>query len=244
MKLIDEYIPISDEEIERLKAEIKNKYDENLKQYGVKQKADDSFAMYQLIYLYKYKGKAVHKDVVAKFVQDHFENATNDQQVRHLGSQDGYNVYNRYEDVNGEKVPSGYNLLIDLDYPKRDFMARALRRNITMNSSDFEELKRAWNYRCATCGAKEGEPHKVSGAIVKLQQGHKDPNKPLEQGNTIPQCQYCNRDYYKDNFVFDDNGYPSKINNPNFVLRSTDDVKRRMKQVLENNMPENNEDES
>ena len=242
MDLIKEYTPISDEEIERLRNEIKSKYENNLRQFGVWEKADDSYAMYQLIYLYKYKGKAVHKDVVADFVIGHFPNATKDQQVRHLGSQAGYNVLNKGEEYNGEKVPSGYNLLVDLNYPKPDFMARALRRTTTLSSSDFEVIKRSWNYRCATCGEKEGEPHKVSGVIVRLEQGHMDPNLPLGPGNIIPQCQYCNRDMFKNNFVFDENGYPKYINNPNYVLRSPENVKQRMKKVLETNEPEQNED--
>lgn len=239
MELIDEYTPLSDEEIERLKKEIKNKYDKNLKRYGVKQLSDDSYAMYQLIYLYKHKGKAVHKDVVAKFVQDQFKNAANDQQVRHLGSKFGYNVYNTYEEVNGEKIPSGHSLLVNLNSPRRDFILRANRRDVIINSSDFEKIKKVWEYKCATCGAKEGEPHKVLGEKVKLQRGHKDPNKPLELGNILPQCQYCNRDFFKDNFVFDDNGYPSAINNPAYVLRSTDKVQREMMELIKNNIQEN-----
>ena len=54
-------------------------------------------------------------------------------------------------------------------------------------SGDYwEDLKRAYNYRCATCGSKEGEPnYNWPETITKLQKGHMDPSKPLEEGNVI-----------------------------------------------------------
>jgi hypothetical protein len=66
-----------------------------------------------------------------------------------------------------------------------------------------------------------------------LQKGHRDPNKPLEIGNIIPQCQFCNRDMYKDNFVFDEFGRPTAVNNPTYILRSTKQVKQAMLKLLQ-----------
>lgn len=232
MELVKNYIAIPEEEIIQLREEIKTKYENNLKQYGVKKLSDNSCAMYQLIYLYRHIGKAVHKDVITRFVQEHFPDANSDQQVRHLGSQHGYNILNRNEVINNEKVPSGYNMLIDLEHPKSQFLNRKEKRKVALTTDDFKAIKKIWNNRCATCGAEEGKPHRVSGEIVKLQKGHINPNEALKEGNIIPQCQYCNRDYYKDLFIFNEDGYPYCINNPAFVLRSSDAVKRQIKELL------------
>ena len=63
-------------------------------------------------------------------------------------------------------------------------------------AENFEELKKEYDYTCLTCGAKEGEKHRLyKSEFVKLQRGHKDPEKSLSISNIIPQCQFCNRSY-------------------------------------------------
>ena len=68
--------------------------------------------------------------------------------------------------------------------------------------------------------------------MLNLQQGHINPNKELSLDNTIPQCEYCNQNIYKDDFVFTRDGYPNKINNPKYVLRSDKSVRKEMLEIL------------
>ena len=92
-----------------------------------------------------------------------------------------------------------------------------------------------YNYRCATCGSKEGEKNFLYPAsVTTLQQGHKDPSKPLTMDNTIPQCPFCNR-ASRNYFVFDNKGRVEKINDPQFVLRSSKDIQKEMLKLLIDN---------
>jgi hypothetical protein len=75
--------------------------------------------------------------------------------------------------------------------------------NITPNS--WKELKQKYNNQCATCGSKEGKPHRHTNKKTKLEKGHKDPTLDLTIGNTIPQCNYCNK-RFKDTYKFDNYG--------------------------------------
>lgn len=101
--------------------------------------------------------------------------------------------------------------------------APAPNRHVGINSDDFERLKALYNNRCATCGAEEGKPHYnpyyARSEIVVLQKGHMNPHLPLEPGNTIPQCQFCNR-AYRNWLVFDRNGRTIGISEWNWVIRS------------------------
>lgn len=56
--------------------------DEDLKKIGEYPAKD-----LQLIFLYKYKRKCVHKDLISAFVRKYKPNAALDQQTRHLGTQ-------------------------------------------------------------------------------------------------------------------------------------------------------------
>ncbi|CAG8794464.1 9468_t:CDS:2, partial [Cetraspora pellucida] len=95
-----------------------------------------------------------------------------------------------------------------------------------------EELKIVYDNRCVNCGALENHHHpRFRDTIVVLQKGHIDPNKPEVLENIIPQCQICNQTY-KDNFVYDENGYIKAINNENFVLRSKPEVLKRIYELL------------
>ena len=230
---IDNYVPIDPEECEQLWKDIVEKHSNNLAQYSVKLPGVGTCKQYQLIYLYKFMNCYVKKDVVSEFVAAYLPDAGKDQQVRHLAA-DGFCVLNRNEKVinAGETVPTGYNLLQTLDYPKPQFMKNLMKRQGVMNTSDFEDVKKFFGYRCASCGAKEGEPHRVTGRTVQLQQGHMNPKEALGPGNTIPQCQYCNQIIYKDFFVFNEHGYPARIHNPEYVLRSDKTVRRAMYELI------------
>lgn len=109
---------------------------------------------------------------------------------------------------------------------------KTLKRTETLNDSTWDDLKKMYNYRCATCGSKEGDLNFLYPAsTTHLQQGHKDPSKPLDLNNTIPQCPFCNR-ASRNYFVFDNKGRVEKIYDPHFVLRSDKEIKEIMLKLL------------
>lgn len=232
MEKINTYTPLSDEKIEELRNEIKIKYQKFLQPFKVKQLMDTSNGMYQLILLYYYQGKAVHKDVISAFVRDHNLSASGDQQVRHLSAQKGYYILGRNGVYNNEKMPLSYYLLVTLEKPDPNWSNNEIKRQTVLSTDDFNILKQTFNYCCATCGAKEGELHPRTLKKVQLQKGHMDPSKPLEKGNIIPQCEYCNQNVYKNDFIFNAFGYPESIYNPKYILKSKDSIQFEMYKIL------------
>ncbi len=225
--------------------EIKSRYDEltslhqqHLRRYDVRMPAEGSNKALHLIYLHKHVRKLVHKDTVSAFVRSVKPNAGADQQVRHLAA-DGWNVLNRGNAIDeNEIVPPGYHMLRDVTTVKPDFLHRRLRRVGRVAATSFEELKAVYDFRCVTCGSREGGHLPLNpDAIVELQQGHMHPNRPLTLDNTIPQCQYCNQTY-QDNFVFDQNGRVQALFNPNFILRSEQAVQEAILHLLRQSFPD------
>lgn len=107
-----------------------------------------------------------------------------------------------------------------------------------VNKDEWESIKKKYNYRCATCGSKEGEPNlKYSNSITKLQKGHKDPKRSLTINNIIPQCSECNR-ADKNNWIYNDKGRVIKISNPRVVLRSSKKVKKEIFELLKRELDE------
>lgn len=156
-----------------------------------------------LIALVAYPFKFIHKDVLSKFIRAVTGNSQGDYQARHLSAQDGWNILNKNETYLGSfKTKSGFHMMNDFTVPKFGYVAG--RRDDMLTS--FEEIKKYYENRCATCGAKENESApKNPNKLVSLQKGHLDPRKPLTDNNTIPQCEECNQ-LYKDDFVFDKTG--------------------------------------
>ena len=220
MKKIDTYIALSQEEIQHDYENIKQEYETYLKPHGLVLPGRATNAMYQLIYLYHFQGIPIHKDAISNFVISQNPKASGDQQIRHLGAQKGFYVLYNGATYNDIKVNRGYYCLITLKQPLPSWENRQNARSITASTSDFETLKKNFGYRCATCGEKEGTIHRYSGKVVVLQQGHCHPDKPLEAGNIIPQCEYCNQNVYKNDFIFTLEGRPHSIYNPNYVLKS------------------------
>jgi len=225
-------------------------YNRYLVQYGVKPLWKDDYSSLddlddadfvkaldgkelQLIFLYEYIGCLVHKDMVSAFVRKFIPEAALDQQVRHLGSQYNWYVLNRGNRIPDRDitVPSGYNYLVSIETPNPKVLAQALKRAGRLAAKNFEELKMAYNYKCATCGIEEGKKDTRDNTIVSLQQGHMDPRKPLTLDNTIPQCSYCNGTYM-DFFRFNEHGRVVAVNNPEILLRSPRDIQDEMIEVL------------
>lgn len=239
-----EYIPtklkdseiekIEFEELEKIYLELKEDYINYLEKYKVKfpsylkNKNKFSKKALQLIFLKKHELKLVHKDQVSEFVS--FYEKCKDIQVRHLGSQSGWNILNKGEKIDNFEIPSGYHILVSTKRPKSGY--NQSKRELVLNAKDFEDIKKAYDFKCATCGSKEGQKHRYKENIVKLQKSHIDPNKELSNDNAIPQCQFCNQQY-KDNFIFDEEGMIRKLNNLNLLKKSSDDFKREALRYLQ-----------
>ena len=245
-------IKLSNEEIVRLYLIIQESYKKYLQAYAVtplktvttkdkdgnQRKSEDIVKdmdgrTLQLIFLYKYKGLFVHKDLISEFVRLHI-NAAKDQQVRHLGSQGGWNILNKGAHVPDTDacVPNGYHYLVSIETPNPKRAAEMMKRAMRLNAHDFDDIKKAYNNRCATCGMEEGvSDPRNNGVTIKLQQGHMDPKRKLDIDNTIPQCQYCNQTY-KDYFRFNEWGRVIAVNNPEILLQSPRDVQDEMITIL------------
>ena len=165
--------------------------------------------------LCKYIRVPVSKLELTAVVRTYYPETSDVQQARHLSRQKGFFIISGQrgdgEYFAGVKVPSGAYCLVSLEEPYPQFDGISGPRS-ARGGADFQELKQKFDYRCATCGSKEGEPSFLNRAkTTVLQEGHMDPTKPLELENMIPQCDECNR-AYKDKFIFDGNGRTSDIN--------------------------------
>lgn len=233
----------SDEQIQFLYNRIREKWKENLKQYNVKMPnlyIESSGAYTKnslvLIFLYLNEGKKVSKSEVTEFLNFMGMDSNDVQQARHLAQQYGWYILSG---TRGDReckelgIAPGEYMLKTIEEPYPSF--KQLKRTESLNASSWEELKMMYYYRCATCGSKEGESNFLYPASnTILQQGHKDPSKPLTLDNTIPQCTFCNR-ASRNYFVFDNKGRVEKINDPRFVLRSNSDIQKEMLELLIDN---------
>ena len=85
-----------------------------------------------------------------------------------------------------------------------------------LNLSNWEDLKKEYDYMCVNCGSREGQPMRwKKSQITVLQQGHMDPRKNLTTDNCIPQCSFCNQQY-KDKAVFNKRGCVIAFNKAGF----------------------------
>ena len=255
--LDNNYLDISCEEIIQIHKKLFRSYETKLKRYGVTPPWDKKMSQlteqhekgeisdadlllhinakeYQLIFLFKYRRKLVHKDLLSAFVRKHISDAALDQQVRHLGTQMHWNVLNRGASIpdEDEKVPSAYYYLVSIDQPNPTLLFDELKRKGRLAAKDFEELKIVYNNCCATCGRKEGSlDERFNNVEIVLQQGHMDPSKELNLTNTIPQCQYCNQTY-RDDFCFNEYGRVVAVYNPYVVLKSPKPIQDEMITIL------------
>ncbi|MDR2545750.1 MAG: hypothetical protein LBD03_09530 [Methanobrevibacter sp.] len=62
-----------------------------------------------------------------------------------------------------------------------------------------------------------------------------DPKKPLTMDNIIPQCSECNRQD-RNNFVYNKKGRVIKISDPKFILRSDNETKKEMLELLKDEL--------
>lgn len=226
------------DQIEKQYYVINEKHNKMLKQFNVKMprlytKGNYTLNALVLIYLFEHIGKKVSKQELTDFLRTMGFEINDVQQARHLAQQSGWYILSGtrgdYECKEYGIKPGEYMLkTIDEPYPSY----KNLSRTESLNVSSWDELKKVYNYRCATCGSKEDEPsYLYPASLTKLQQGHKNPSLPLTIENTIPQCAFCNR-ASRNYFVFDNKGRVEKIYDPAFVLKSDKDIQLSMLQIL------------
>lgn len=186
---------------------IKEYHTEYLAQYGVKlpefmkngKYIKDALILVKLSEGYP-NTKIYSKEELTIFMRNFYPSVIDVQQARHLAMQKGWYIASGTRGDN--KIPKGSYKLVTLEKPYPAFCVER-RKGF---DGDFESIKKAYNYRCATCGSKEGEEHFFrKGVIVKLQEGHMNPTLPLKEGNIIPQCQICNRPD-RNRWVYDKTG--------------------------------------
>lgn len=155
-----------------------------------------------LLYYWQNKNKILLKENIERVVCDRLGIPTKDiQAVRHLGKQNGFDILQQGSIHNGQKLRRG-------SYVFKGFGSVNSYWGLTRRDEsdlDWANLKEKFNHCCATCGSKEGRPHKKTKEITVLQKGHMNPLLEMTNDNIIPQCSYCNQ-VYKDKFVFDSVG--------------------------------------
>lgn len=231
-------IKLTDSEIERAYEELIEIHKNHLEDFGVKLprlKSGNNFTKYALvlIYLYKNFNQKVSKTELTNFMKEYYPNTNDVQQARHLGAQYGWHILSGTRgDLEAKKlgINSGEYQLISLEnhYPNFNYM----RRETNVSEDDWEQLKKHYDFRCATCGSKEGEPNfHYPSSTTKLQKGHMNPDKPLSIDNIIPQCEKCNRPD-RNYFEYNKKGRVIKIADPKFILKSDAKIQKEMYEFL------------
>ena len=167
--------------------------------------------------LWHYKERVVYKDEVSVVTRRDINGAAADQQVRHL-KRHGWDKVTKH----GRHKLSPYQ-------PSPEFLNASTRKRMCLSATDFDGIKRSFGFRCATCGAKEGEPDpRYGAAFVKIQQSHRNPNAVGDvPDNIIPQCQFCICSYSND-FILDDKGRVYAVASVQPVRRATKSVQRKI----------------
>lgn len=227
-------IRLTKEEIKLTYDLIREYHEKYLKKYGVKLPRlfnGNCYTKDALTLVYLAQGypctRIVSKSELTEFIRL-FDNKVSDvQQARHLGAQKGWFIVSgtRNDNTSVTIAPGEYQLAT-MEKPYPGFTAA--RREEVMDGDYWENLKREYGYRCACCGSKEGEPHRYwSNTTTVLEKGHKDPNRPLEPGNIIPQCEKCNRPD-RNYWIYDDKGRVVKIANAKVIDHCSKQVQKEM----------------
>ena len=136
--------------------EIARIHSEHLAQHGVRLPEKGTYKSIWLAMLHYYAPAPVHKDEISDAVRRQYPEAGRDQQVRHL-KRDGWNVAGR----------GGRHRLSDPYRPDQGFINERARRQGRLGADDFMALKTAFGNRCATCGARDGEPDPRYGVDIE-----------------------------------------------------------------------------
>lgn len=182
-----------------------------------------------LVYLaYGYPNtRIVSKAELTEFIRSFFSDANDVQQGRQLATQSGWFILSgTRNDITSEHIPEGSYKLVSLEQSYPGFNPK--KRDDSITEDYWEDLKKSYGYRCACCGSQEGQPHRYwKSTKTVLQKGHMDPNKALEPGNIIPQCEKCNRpdlNYW----VYDRKGRVVSLANPAAIEKSTLQIQKEV----------------
>lgn len=168
---------------------------------GIKLPKQNTQKSETLLYFFNNVNKILKKSDIEREVCLSLNIPTKDiQDVRHLSKQNGFNILQGGEEFRGVVLKRGEYCFLGFNEPNKYWSFS--RRSCDV---DFDELKKKYNYSCATCGAKENTKHRYTNQKVTLERGHMNPNKELTIDNIIPQCEYCNT-RYKNKFIFDELG--------------------------------------
>lgn len=174
--------------------------------------------------------KKVTKEELTKFVRIYYPDVNDVQQARHLGAQKGWWIVAGGRDNIVLHLKRGEYQLHTLEEPYPSFK-KGHRVNAT---DDWEEIKKRYRLRCATCGSEDGKPHfHWPAAKTKLQKAHMDPRQPLVAGNIIPQCQKCNRGD-RNRWVYDEKGRVIKVANPEVIRTCDKEIRIKIYKILYN----------
>lgn len=204
---------MTDEEIEQTYNLIKEYHKKHLQEYGVvlpQLRKSGRFTKDALTLVYLAHGypetRWISKTELTNFIRKYYPETNDVQSARHLGMQKGFYIVSsrrgNYIPENNPPPDRSSYLLVSLETPHPAFVPS--RRE--GDDANFEEIKRRYGYRCATCGSKENETNlRYPGQITQLQKAHRNPKQPLEGQNIIPQCQFCNR-ADRNYWVYDERG--------------------------------------
>lgn len=226
---------MTEEQIQTVYETVKTYHSKFLKQHGVKLPNliwGEKYTKAALVLVYLAQGypntQAVTKEELTAFLKERGD-TLDVQQARHLAAQKGFYILSGTRGDEGDLKDGEYKLKT-LEEPYPGFNAE--KRDTDLSEDEWESLKNDYGYRCACCGSKEDEKHlHWPSTITSLQKGHMDPSKPLKKGNIIPQCSKCNQPD-KNYWVYDKKGRVVKIANPAVVKNSSEDVQKRIYEIL------------
>lgn len=215
-------LAVNEKELTDAFSEIKADWENHLQNTEIKLPKKQTAKWYQLAILKHFEGSAVHKDDISAKIAKITRKPASDQQVRHLKTQYGWYILNKDDAHMNKHTPAGCHVLITT---KRSNPSSILHRKNVLSNDDWQEILKQYGNKCASCGSAIGEYHRFDSSykITTLERGHMNPNKPLETGNIIPQCRWCNR-VARSDFVFDEQGRPTAIANQRPVARADTEV--------------------
>lgn len=226
------------EEIKDIYKQIVKYHDKYLKDKGVilpSLMRNNSFTKDALALVYLSRNypdtMVVTKQQLTDFIRQFYPSTNDVQQARHLGSQKGwYIISGTRKDNSSIQLKNGEYKLISFTECYPGFSNT--RRDFLESEDFFELLKKEYDYCCATCGSKEGEPHRYwKNTITVLHKAHMNPTKPLIAGNIIPQCEKCNRPD-RNYWIYDKRGRVVGISNEKVIDKCSKEIQRKIYERL------------
>lgn len=234
---------MNNNEIENIYALLSDYHEKHLKCKGVKLpklRKNEQFTKDALVLVYLAQNypdtKTVSKQELTDFIRKFYPKTNDVQQARHLAAQRGWYILSgTRKDNESQGLNSGNYKLVTLENSYPGFTHE--RRDYKEGDDFFEQLKASYDYRCATCGSKEGEPHRYwKNTTTILQKGHMNPAKPLVAGNIIPQCEKCNRPD-RNYWIYDKKGRVIGIANDKIIDKCSKNLQikiyERLKRILD-----------